>query len=117
MKRPWNSASSWVQICLSAASCSFILSPRVAGVVPRVDVVSRGRLNVGVGVGWHLDVMRNHGTTPATRGDKMNEQLAALKQIWTQDEAEFHGRFIDFDPIFSWPKPIQRPHPPIYIGG
>jgi alkanesulfonate monooxygenase SsuD/methylene tetrahydromethanopterin reductase-like flavin-dependent oxidoreductase (luciferase family) len=46
----------------------------------------------------------------------MNEQLAALKQIWTQDEAEFHGRFIDFDPIFSWPKPIQRPHPPIYIG-
>jgi alkanesulfonate monooxygenase SsuD/methylene tetrahydromethanopterin reductase-like flavin-dependent oxidoreductase (luciferase family) len=87
------------------------------GQVPRVDVVSRGRLNVGVGVGWNLDEMRNHGTTPATRGDKMNEQLAALKQIWTQDEAEFHGRYIDFDPIFSWPKPIQRPHPPIYIGG
>jgi hypothetical protein len=52
--------------------------------VPRVDVVSRGRLNVGVGVGWNLDEMRNHGTTPATRGDKMNEQLAALKQIWNR---------------------------------
>jgi alkanesulfonate monooxygenase SsuD/methylene tetrahydromethanopterin reductase-like flavin-dependent oxidoreductase (luciferase family) len=64
---------------------------------------------VGMGVGWNRDEMRNHGTTPATRGDKLNEQLAALKQIWTQDEAEFHGRFIDFDPIFSWPKPVQRP--------
>lgn len=85
--------------------------------ISSLDVVSQGRLNVGVGVGWNRDEMRNHGTTPATRGDKMNEQLAALRQIWTQAEAEFHGRFIDFDPIFSWPKPIQRPHPPIYIGG
>jgi probable F420-dependent oxidoreductase len=85
--------------------------------ISSLDVVSNGRLNVGVGIGWNRDEMRNHGTTPATRGDKLNEQLAALKQIWTQEEAEFHGRFIDFDPIFSWPKPIQRPHPPIYIGG
>jgi probable F420-dependent oxidoreductase len=85
--------------------------------ISSLDVVSKGRLDVGVGVGWNLAEMRSHGTTPATRGDKMNEQLAALKQIWTQDEAEFHGRFIDFDPIYSWPKPVQRPHPPIYIGG
>lgn len=47
----------------------------------------------------------------------MNEQLAALKRIWTEDEAEFHGGHVDFDPIFSWPKPVQTPHPPIYIGG
>ena len=80
--------------------------------ISSLDVVSNGRLNVGVGVGWNRDEMRNHGTAPATRGEKMNEQLAALKQIWTQDEAEFHGQFIDFDPIFSWPKPVQRPHPP-----
>jgi probable F420-dependent oxidoreductase len=85
--------------------------------ISSLDVVSAGRVNVGVGVGWNRDEMRNHGTIPGTRGDKINEQLGALKQIWTQDEAEFHGRFIDFDPIFSWPKPVQRPHPPIYVGG
>jgi alkanesulfonate monooxygenase SsuD/methylene tetrahydromethanopterin reductase-like flavin-dependent oxidoreductase (luciferase family) len=61
--------------------------------------------------------MRNHGTDPATRGALMDEQLAALKQIWTQDQAEFHGKHVDFDPIFLWPKPVQQPHPPIYLGG
>jgi probable F420-dependent oxidoreductase len=85
--------------------------------VASLDLVSDGRVSLGVGIGWNRDEMRNHGTSAATRGAKMNEQLAALKQIWTQDEAEYHGRFIDFDPIFAWPKPIQRPHPPIYIGG
>jgi probable F420-dependent oxidoreductase len=96
-----------------------LLPPRdviyTAKEIASLDVVCGGRLDVGVG--WNRDEMRNHGTTPATRGDKLNEQLAALKQIWAQDEAEFHGRFIDFDPLFSWPKPVQRPHPPIYIGG
>jgi probable F420-dependent oxidoreductase len=85
--------------------------------VASLDVVSNGRVALGVGLGWNREEMRNHGTDPATRGAKMNEQLAALKQIWTEEQAEFHGRFIDFAPIFSWPKPVQRPHPPIYIGG
>jgi probable F420-dependent oxidoreductase len=86
--------------------------------VASLDLVSNGRVSLGVGVGgWNREEMRNHGTDLATRGAKMNEQLAALKQIWTQEQAEFHGKFIDFDPIFAWPKPVQRPHPPIYIGG
>jgi len=85
--------------------------------VASLDLVSNGRVALGVGVGWNRDEMRNHGTDPATRGAKINEQLVALKQIWTQEQAEFHGKFIDFDPIFAWPKPVQRPHPPIYIGG
>jgi probable F420-dependent oxidoreductase len=85
--------------------------------VASLDLVSNGRVALGVGLGWNREEMRNHGTDPATRGAKMNEQLAALKQIWTEEQAEFRGRFIDFAPIFSWPKPVQRPHPPIYIGG
>jgi probable F420-dependent oxidoreductase len=85
--------------------------------VASLDLVSNGRVALGVGLGWNREEMRNHGTNPATRGAKMNEQLAALKQIWTDEQAEFRGRFINFAPIFSWPKPVQRPHPPIYIGG
>ncbi|MGP4017769.1 LLM class F420-dependent oxidoreductase [Saccharopolyspora sp. 5N708] len=85
--------------------------------VASLDLISNGRVAMGVGVGWMVEEIRNHGTDPTTRGAKMNEQLAALKQIWTQEQAEFHGKFIDFDPIFSWPKPVQQPHPPIYIGG
>ncbi len=85
--------------------------------VASLDLVSDGRAALGVGVGWNVDEMRNHGVDPATRGRKMDEQLAALTEIWTRDEAEFHGEHVDFDPIFSWPKPVQRPHPPIYVGG
>ncbi len=85
--------------------------------VASVDLVSAGRMAFGVGVGWNREEMRNHGTDPTTRGALMNEQLAALKQIWTTEQAEFHGTHIDFDPIFAWPKPVQQPHPPIYLGG
>lgn len=85
--------------------------------VATLDYLSGGRVAFGVGVGWNREEMKNHGTDPKTRGALMNEQLAALKQIWANDEAEFHGRHVDFDPIFAWPKPVQRPHPPIYIGG
>jgi probable F420-dependent oxidoreductase len=85
--------------------------------VASLDLVSEGRVIFGVGTGWSREEMRNHGTDPRTRGALLNEQLAATKEIWTKDEAEFHGEYIDFDPIFCWPKPVQRPHPPIYIGG
>ena len=88
-----------------------------ANEVASLDVVSDGRVAFGVGVGWNREEMRNHGTDPATRGALMDEQLAALKQIWTQEHAEFHGKHVDFDPILLWPKPVQQPYPPIYLGG
>ncbi|MFC5204839.1 LLM class F420-dependent oxidoreductase [Streptomyces kaempferi] len=85
--------------------------------VASLDLVSGGRVLFGVGTGWSREEMRNHGADPRTRGKLLNEQLAAIKEIWTKDQAEFHGTYIDFAPIFSWPKPVQRPHPPIFIGG
>ena len=85
--------------------------------VASLDLVSEGRAVFGVGVGWNREEMENHGTDPSTRGRLVDEQLAALREIWTQDEAEYHGEFVDFDPIFSWPKPVQKPHVPIYVGG
>ena len=88
-----------------------------ANEVASLDVVSNGRVAFGVGVGWNREEMRNHGTDPGTRGTLMDEQLAALTQIWTADEAEYHGRHVDFDPIHLWPKPVQKPRPPIYVGG
>ena len=85
--------------------------------VASLDVVSGGRAAFGVGVGWNKEEMRNHGTDPATRGALMDEQLAALTRIWTTEQAEYHGKHVDFDPIYLWPKPVQEPHPPIYVGG
>jgi probable F420-dependent oxidoreductase len=85
--------------------------------VASLDAFSGGRFHFGVGVGWNREEMRNHGTDPATRGALLNEQLQALKAIWTEEEAEFHGKYVDFDPIFLWPKPAADPHPPVYIGG
>ncbi|MEV0073661.1 LLM class F420-dependent oxidoreductase [Amycolatopsis sp. NPDC050768] len=85
--------------------------------VASLDLVSRGRLALGVGVGWNREEMANHGTDPTTRGELIDEQIEALKAIWSQDKAEYHGKHVDFDPIFAWPKPVQTPHPPIYVGG
>ena len=85
--------------------------------VASLDLVSDGRFAFGVGVGWNREEMRNHGTDPATRGALIDDQLAALKQIWTTEQAEYHGEHVDFDPIYLWPKPVQQPHPPIYLGG
>lgn len=85
--------------------------------VASLDVLSGGRVLFGVGVGWNREEMRNHGVEPGRRGPLLNEKIAALKSIWTTEEAEFHGEHLDFDPVFSWPKPLQRPHPPIAVGG
>ncbi|EHR50477.1 putative F420-dependent oxidoreductase [Saccharomonospora marina XMU15] len=85
--------------------------------VASLDLLSGGRFLFGVGVGWNREEMRNHGTDPASRGALLSEQLSALKEIWTRDEARFHGEHIDFDPIYQWPKPASKPHPPIYVGG
>jgi probable F420-dependent oxidoreductase len=85
--------------------------------VASLDLVSGGRFAFGVGVGWNREEMENHGTDPTTRGRRMDEYLEAMRRIWTEDQAEFHGEFVNFDPIYSWPKPVQKPHPPIYVGG
>ena len=85
--------------------------------VATLDHVSGGRFLFGVGAGWNKEEMRNHGTDPRTRWRVMRERVEAMKAIWTQDEAEYHGRFVDFDPIWSWPKPVQKPHPPVLVGG
>ena len=85
--------------------------------VATLDVLSGGRLAVGVGGGWNAEEMANHGTHIDNRWKVMRERVEAMKAIWTQDEAEYHGHFVDFDPIFSWPKPVQTPHPPIHVGG
>jgi probable F420-dependent oxidoreductase len=85
--------------------------------VATVDHVSGGRFLFGVGAGWNREEMQNHGTDPATRFRRMRESVEAMKAIWTEDEAGYHGRLIDFDPIWCWPKPVQKPHPPVLVGG
>ncbi|GAB3001470.1 LLM class F420-dependent oxidoreductase [Streptomyces pseudoechinosporeus] len=84
--------------------------------VASVDRLSGGRFLFGVGAGWNREEMANHGTDPRTRMALMTERLAAMRQIWTTDEAEYHGRFVDFDPIWSYPKPLQSPLP-VLVGG
>src|SRR5688572_17422628 len=85
--------------------------------VATLDHLSGGRFLFGVGAGWNIEEMRNHGTDPSTRFRRMRESVEAMKAIWTQDEAEYHGKLIDFDPIWIWPKPVQKPHPPVLVGG
>jgi len=85
--------------------------------VATLDYLSGGRFLFGIGGGWNLEEMENHGTDPAHRWPRMREQILAMKEIWTHDEAEFHGKYVEFDPIWQWPKPVQKPHPPIIIGG
>ncbi|MGI5350715.1 LLM class F420-dependent oxidoreductase [Streptomyces sp. CA-250714] len=88
-----------------------------AKAVASLDMVSGGRAVFGVGVGWNREEMENHGTDPRTRGRLVDERLRAMRELWTAEKAEFHGEFVDFDPVYSWPKPVQRPHPPLYVGG
>ena len=82
-----------------------------------LDVLSHGRVLLGVGAGWIPEESANHGIDPPARWAVMDERVQAWRAIWMQDEAEFHGRHVDFGPIWSWPKPAQRPHPPILVGG
>jgi probable F420-dependent oxidoreductase len=85
--------------------------------VASVDHLSGGRFEFGVGAGWSREEMENHGTDPRVRMAIMLERIEAMKAIWTQDEASYHGKHVDFDRIWSWPKPAQRPHPPVLVGG
>jgi probable F420-dependent oxidoreductase len=85
--------------------------------VATVDQISGGRFLFGVGAGWNREEMGNHGTEYRTRFTRMRESVEAMTAIWTQDEAEYHGKTIDFDPIWCWPKPVQKPRPPVLVGG
>lgn len=85
--------------------------------VATLDLLADGRALIAVAPGWNREQMRTHGTDPRTRGALLEEQIRALKTIWTSDVAEFHGDHVDFPPLWSWPKPVQSPHVPIYVGG
>jgi probable F420-dependent oxidoreductase len=100
-------------VCLIIERDTIVTAKEVAS----LDALSNGRFLFGIGAGWNAEEMENHGTEFRTRFRKMEEQVAAMKAIWTRDEPEFHGRFVRFDPIWCWPKPLQKPHPPIHLGG
>ena len=88
-----------------------------AKAIASLDQLSGGRFVFGIGGGWNVDEMENHGARYETRFKQMREHVLAMKALWTQDEASFHGEFVNFDPVWSWPKPRQQPHPPIILGG
>jgi len=90
---------------------------QTAKLVASIDRVSGGRFVFGVGNGWNRDEMENHGTDFETRHKRAREHIEAMKEIWAKSKAEYHGEFVNFDPMMAWPKPIQKPHPPILVGG
>ncbi len=88
-----------------------------AKMVSSLDQLSNGRFIFGVGNGWNQDEIENHGTVFATRNKLARERIEAMQAIWTREEPEYHGAFVNFDPMQQWPKPHQAPHPPIIVGG
>jgi probable F420-dependent oxidoreductase len=90
---------------------------QTAKLVASIDQVSGGRFIFGIGGGWNAEEMEDHGTVYATRFRKMREQIEAMKEIWTKDTAEYRGEIVDFPPMMTWPKPVQKPYPPIIVGG
>jgi probable F420-dependent oxidoreductase len=100
-------------ICLVIERDPIVTAKEVAS----LDRLSSGRFLFGVGAGWNAEEMRNHGTDPALRFGIMRERIEAIKAIWSEDEASYSGRYVNFERIWSWPKPVQQPHPPILVGG
>jgi len=90
---------------------------QLAKLVASIDQVSQGRFLFGVGNGWNQDEMENHGTVFATRHKLVRERIEAMREIWTKSKPEYHGEFVNFDPMMTWPKPVQKPHPPVIVGG
>jgi len=100
-------------ICLIAQRDTIQTSKLVSS----IDQITGGRFLFGVGNGWNSDEMENHGTVFETRHKLARERIEAMKEIWTKSKAEYHGELVNFDPMMSWPKPVQKPHPPIIVGG
>lgn len=111
-------AAATSQIKIGAGVCLLIEhDPIVAAkAVATLDVLSGGRILFGVGGGWNREEMANHGTRFENRWKILRERVAAVKAIWTQDEASYHGEFVDFERIWCYPKPLQRPYPPVLLG-
>jgi probable F420-dependent oxidoreductase len=89
---------------------------KLAKEVASLDMLSNGRLLFGTGGGWNAEEMENHGTPFKKRWKVLREKIEAMKEIWTKENAEYHGEFVNFDPIWCHPKPVQKPHPPILLG-
>ena len=100
-------------ICLVIERDPIVTAKEVAS----VDRLSDGRFLFGVGAGWNVEEMANHGTDASRRFGIMRERIEAMKAIWSEDEASYSGRYVNFERIWCWPKPRQRPHPPILVGG
>jgi probable F420-dependent oxidoreductase len=100
-------------ICLIPERDPIVTAKSVAS----LDQLSGGRVVFGIGGGWNVEEMENHGARYNTRFKLMGERILAMKALWTKDEAEYHGEMVDFDAVWSYPKPAQRPHPPILLGG
>jgi probable F420-dependent oxidoreductase len=100
-------------ICLVVERDPIVTAKEVA----TLDRLSNGRVVFGIGGGWNAEEMENHGTRFPQRWRVLRERVLAMKEIWTKEEAEFHGEFVSFDPIWAHPKPVQQPHPPIVMGG
>lgn len=100
-------------VCLVVERDPIVTAKSVAS----LDRLSNGRFLFGIGGGWNLEEMENHDTDPSTRFALLRERVEAMKEIWTKEEATYHGEFVNFDAIWAWPKPKQTPHPPILMGG
>ncbi len=99
-------------ICLVVERDPITLAKEIAS----LDFLSRGRFLFGVGGGWNAEEMEHHGTDFKKRWRILRERILAMKEIWTKEEAAFHGEFVNFDPLWSFPKPVQKPHPPVLLG-
>jgi probable F420-dependent oxidoreductase len=106
---------------IKIATCVCLVIERdpivTAKAVATLDRLSDGRFMFGVGAGWNREEMRNHGTDPSRRFGLMRERIEAMKAIWSEEEASYSGKHVEFERIWSWPKPRQQPHPPVLVGG
>jgi probable F420-dependent oxidoreductase len=100
-------------VCLVAQRDPIVTAKAVAS----LDLLSGGRFLFGVGAGWNIEELRHHGVDPDSRWARMREHVEAMKALWTQDEASYEGSFVRLEPSWSWPKPVQKPHPPVLVGG
>ena len=100
-------------ICLVPQRDPIVTAKSIAS----LDVMSNGRFVFGMGGGWNVEEMEDHGATYKTRFAMMKEHVLAMKAFWTDEEAEFHGEFVNFDKAWAYPKPVQTPHPPLLMGG
>jgi probable F420-dependent oxidoreductase len=112
-------AAATTHLKLGTAVCLVIQRDTIqtAKLVASLDQISQGRFLFGIGCGWNAEEMEDHGTVYETRTLKMREQIEAMKEIWTKDKPEYHGRIVAFPPMMTWPKPVQKPHPPVIVGG